>query len=40
MCHNLAYEFAKSLVMMGNKRYAMASYKCFEWDLGYLGPSI
>jgi len=40
MCHNLAYEFAKSLIIMGNKKYTLASYKCFEWDLGYLGPSI
>ncbi len=39
MCHNLAYEFAKGLISLGNENFQLASYKCFKWDVGYLGSS-
>ena len=39
-CHNLAYKFANNMIVSGNKKFYVASYKCFKWDLGYLGPVI
>jgi len=41
LCHALAYSFGQ--IMLESKKtpnYDIVDYKCVEWDLGYLGPSI